>query len=815
MSGSWERKFTYLSDPPVATAPFTIDLDEDKCIGCGLCLKQCPCQTLALVEREPSPSQQPACQFACPCGTDIRGYIKALNQGASFETVWRMITRTNPMPAITGRVCPHMCESACNRSGVDSPVNINKMESSIGDYAIEHNLAFEKPTAASGKKVAVVGAGPSGMSCAYHLARLGYKVTVFDENELPGGMLRSVLPRFRLPVAVIDKELTRIIDLGLEMRYRTTVGKDVSLEDLKKDFQAVYIAIGAQNGKALGLKGEESQNVYDGLTFLRLVAAKKVPKLGKRVVVIGGGNTAIDAARIARRMGSEVTILYRRGLQEMPAAAHEVELATQEGVRIELLCAPLAFSLNGGKSVKTVRCGRMQLGEKDASGRPKPSMIPGSEFEVQADAVIAAIGQELVLTGFDNLATGGLIGADTNGLTSQKGVFCGGDAAAGPATVALAIGAGLRAALAMDAYLQGRELPSNHAKKEISFADIPLSDHEKIKRNEAVWLDPQQRIADLEREECASIKPEQVQDEARRCLGCGTFKSDFVGLPYFGKICIACHNCEAICPHDALKFPKFYQVNQGRWTTDFSIPEDSQGRPNPFQEQEAPSYENLAPRLTAVEDVIYRRRSNRVFKPDQIPAEMIHRMLEAGRFAPSAGNSQPWQFVVVRDRALLDELSAACTKTLTMVTKIYQGKDPVRQMLKNSLAFLKPDSIDQRPMAAIQALTLPKFGQKDLDVFFHAPTVIYVLVNKMGISKPIFSTGMCCQNIVLAAHAMGLGTCYSGFGAEPINLNPKLKAKLGITWPYDNVATTICVGFPAIPIDRPVCREYPKVKWIE
>jgi nitroreductase len=190
-------------------------------------------------------------------------------------------------------------------------------------------------------------------------------------------------------------------------------------------------------------------------------------------------------------------------------------------------------------------------------------------------------------------------------------------------------------------------------------------------------------------------------------------------------------------------------------------------------------------------------------------------MLEAGRFAPSAGNCQPWQFVVVRDRTLLDEISAACTKTLNLVTKIYQGKDPLRTVLKNTLAFLKPDSIDQRPMAAIQALTVPKFGKDNLDVFFGAPTVIYVLVNQLGISKPLFSTGMCCQNMVLAAHAMGLGTCYSGFGSEPVNLNTKLKAKLGITWPYDTVATTICVGLPAVQIDKPVCRELPRVGWIE
>ena len=815
MPGMWERKFTCLSDPPVTGAPFTIRLDEDKCVGCGVCIKQCPCQTLGLVERQPSEKQAPACQFACPCGIDIRGYLKELNSGGSLEKVWRMITKTNPMPAITGRVCPHPCESSCNRSYLDAPLNISKVESAIGDYGIEHDLAFEKPKNLLNKNVAVVGAGPSGMTCAFYLASKGYRVTVFEEQETSGGMLRHAIPGFRLPESVIVRELQRIIDLGIEMRFKTRVGIDISFEELTRDYQAVYIAIGAQKGKELGIPGREGRNIYDGLTFLRLVAQKQAPALGRRVVVIGGGNTAIDAARTARRMGSEVTILYRRGQAEMPASEHEVTLAKEEGGDIKFLCAPKAFSLNGSNTLKSIHCSRMQLGEKDSSGRAAPQVIPGSEFDIEADSVIIAVGQGLDASGFETIVNNGLISADGNGLTSLKGIFAGGDAVSGPATVSAAIGMGRQAALAINDYLQGRTITPIAVKTEITFEGIPLFDHEKIPRNEISWQSPEQRINALNDEECSALSTRQTIDEARRCLGCGTYKSEFVGLPYFGNICIACHNCEAVCPHEALIFPNYYKIDNGRWTTEFDMPAESQGFPNPFREEKAPHPQDLADRITEVEQVIYRRRSNRVFKPEQVPAEMIHRMIEAGRFAPSAGNCQPWQFVVVRDRALLDEISAACTKTLSLVTKIYQGKDPLRTALKNTLAFLKPDSIDQRPMAAIQALTVPKFGKENLDVFFGAPTVIYVLVNQLGISKPLFSTGMCCQNMVLAAHAMGLGTCYSGFGSEPVNLNSRLKARLGITWPYDTIATTICVGLPAVQIDKPVCREFPRVGWIE
>ena len=205
------NKFKFLNDPPVATRPFSVIVDEEKCVGCGVCIKQCPCQTLEMLPRkEASPSQQPACQYHCPAGTDIRGYLKAVSDGGSLEDAWKIIVRTNPMPAVTGRVCPHPCEASCNRSGVDAPLNLHSLERAVGDYAIENGLAFEKPLQTKKEKVAVVGSGPSGMSCAFHLANLGYKVTVFEASDRPGGMLSWSIPRYRLPQNVVEAELSRI-----------------------------------------------------------------------------------------------------------------------------------------------------------------------------------------------------------------------------------------------------------------------------------------------------------------------------------------------------------------------------------------------------------------------------------------------------------------------------------------------------------------------------------------------------------------------------------------------------------------------------
>jgi len=815
MSGSFKSsKFKYLNDPPVVSRPFSIKVDQDKCIGCGVCIKQCPCQTLEMVPRkEASNLQSPACQYHCPAGTEIRKYTELLSKDGPLEEAWKIITETNPFPAVTGRVCPHPCETGCNRYGVDSSLNIHGMERAIGDYAIEKNLSFTKPDKSLDKKVAIVGSGPSGLSCAYQLARLGYNVTVYESDSRPGGMFSSI-PRYRLPDAVVDAEINRILDLGIIMKTGVSIGKDISLENIKKDFTAVYVAPGAQGSTSLGITGEENY-IYSGLAFLKSVKQGHPFVIGKNVVVIGGGNTAIDTARAARRMGSDVTILYRRTASEMPAHKGEVEAAVQEGVKINFLCAPVAAAKNGRGSLT---CLRMELGPADESGRPKPVPVKGSEFNIVFDTLIAAVGQDIKPEGFDGLLGSSWIAADPLGLTKEKGIFAGGDAVTGPGLVAEAIGAGRKAAMAIDAYMNGKkaELP---AKKEIDYSGVPLNDRKNIARYDAAALSVADRLKNIDAEVNLALNIRQVFDESKRCLGCGLQEPKFTGMPYFGKVCLACHNCEAICPQGALSFPYYYQVDKGRWAYDFDYAAPGQGMPNPLMLEKAVPLNEIESQLTDVEKVIYRRRSVRVYKKDPVPKEMIRRVLEAGRFAPSAGNCQGWKFVVLTDRNLMNELSASTVKFLSIFTKLYQGKGPGRTTLKKMLAFMKPNAIDMRPMVAIQALMTPKFGEGQLDCFFGAPVAIILVTHHLHVSEPQLGMGICGQNMVLAAHSLGLGTCYVGFVTTALNLDPttksKFRKKLGIEWPYDSVATVLTLGYPAVPNDKPVDREFPKVAWVE
>lgn len=808
-------KFIYLSDPPVTSRPFSVVVDTEKCIGCGVCIKQCPCQTVGMVPRkEASLNQQPSCQYRCPAGTDIRGYLKIISDGGSLEDAWKAIIRTNPMPAVTGRVCPHPCETSCNRNGVDTPLNIHSLERAVGDFAIEHNMAFEKPTLARKEKVAVVGSGPSGMSCAFHLAKMGYKVTVFEATVKPGGMLTYAIPRYRLPEAVVDAEIKRIIELGITMKLGMTVGRDIMLDNLKKEFKAVYVALGAQGSTALGIKGEDAGNVYSGLAFLRSVKENKPLVLGKRVVVIGGGNTAIDAARTARRVGSEVTILYRRTAFEMPAHKAEVDAALQEGVKIDFLCAPVAVGKN---SKATLTCQKMELGPVDESGRPRPVPIKSSEFDVAFDTLIVAVGQDLKAEGFETVLALNWVGIDVLGQTTQKGVFSGGDAASGPGLVSEAIGAGWKAAMAIDAFINGKkaELP---VKKEIDYSDVPLFDMKKIARGDAPELGMTQRLKQMDAEVNLPLDSGKALAESKRCLGCGLSEPKFTGLPYFGKICIACHNCEAVCPQGALSFPHFYKVDKGRFAYDFDYPERGNGFPNPLKLEKPVPLTEIEDRLTGAEKVIYNRRSTRIYKPDTVPKELILRVLEAGRFAPSAGNCQGWKFVVLTDKGLMAELSASTLKFLNMFTKLYQGKDPMRTVLKKTLAFAKPSAIDQRPMAAMQALLTPKFGEGQMSTFFGAPCAIIILSHHMHISDASLGIGICAQNMVIAAHSLGLGTCYVGFVSTALKMDPaskKLWPRLGISWPYDIPCTVLTLGYPAVQVDKPVERESPRVFWAE
>ncbi len=330
-----------------------------------------------------------------------------------------------------------------------------------------------------------------------------------------------------------------------------------------------------------------------------------------------------------------------------------------------------------------------------------------------------------------------------------------------------------------------------------------------------------------------TTRPFSITVDEDRCTGCGMCvrqcptqsielvgkKPSFAGLPYFGKICIACHNCEAICPTGALTFSHFYRVDKGRWAYDFDYP-DAKGRgmPNPLMSDEPGPFAEVEDKLTGVEKVIYTRRSVRVYKDRPVPKELIHRVLEAGRFAPSAGNCQGWKFTVVTNRDLLEDLSRSTLKFLNLFTKLYQGKGPVRTMLKKTLALAKPEGVDQRPMVAIQALLTPKFRKEPLSVFFGAPCAIFLIAHHMHISDASLDVGICAQNMVLAAHSLGLGTCYVGFVATALKMDPATKKfwqKLGISWPYDNPCAVFTLGYPATKVDKAVDRERPRVHWVE
>ncbi|HFB97750.1 MAG TPA: FAD-dependent oxidoreductase, partial [Bryobacterales bacterium] len=334
------------------------------------------------------------CIANCPAGTDIRDWLVQVAQYESYgrtreqayEVAWEKIAEVNPFPAVCGRVCPHPCEDNCNRRLKDGAVSVNALERFIGDFGIEKGLKLKKLTDEKHpEKIAVVGAGPAGLSCAYQLARRGYSVTVFESFPKPGGMLRYGIPKYRLPREVLDAEIQRILDLGVELKTNFTIGKDMPFEELRKQYQAIFVGIGAHEGYRLGVPGEDAPNVLTGTAFLNRVNSGEKVEVGKKVVVIGGGDTAIDAARVSKRLGADVTILYRRTRKEMPAIDAEVDGALEEGVKIEFLAAPTEILLGEDGRARGLKCIRMELGEPDSSGRRRPIPKPGTEFEVEAD----------------------------------------------------------------------------------------------------------------------------------------------------------------------------------------------------------------------------------------------------------------------------------------------------------------------------------------------------------------------------------------------------------------------------------------------
>ena len=511
------------------------------------------------------------CMGTCPSGTDIRGLLTTIAQAEAygrtneqaFEIAWRLVTEKNPFPASCGRVCPHPCEGACNRSEKEGPVAINAIERFIGDFAIDRGLMPEKLTSESHpEKVAVVGAGPAGLSCAYQLARRGYSVTVYEAFSQPGGMLRYGIPAYRLPRQVLDAEIQRILDLGVDLKCSFVVGKDRSVEDLRKDYQAIFVGIGAHKGIKLRVPGEDAPNVFSGTGFLNKVNSGENVQVGGKVIVIGGGDTAIDAARVSKRLGADVTLLYRRTRAEMPAIAPEIEGALEEGVNIEFLAAPVEILVKDGVAVG-MKCIRMELGEPDASGRRRPVPQPGSEFDVEATAIVAAISQEPAFDGFESLREGkDWIAVDEWGATKENGVYSGGDdVELGLATIA--ISQGRFAAEAIDARFRGKTLEKHEKPALIKTDRMKISWYKEAFRNERGHLPVEQRAMETEIE--LGLGEQQALDEAKRCMSCGQCmdcetcwmyctNSCFVKLPkgehYKVKleVCNGCKKCAEECP---------------------------------------------------------------------------------------------------------------------------------------------------------------------------------------------------------------------------------------------------------------------------
>ncbi len=412
--------------------------------------------------------KKPFCIKGCPISNNIPGFIKLIREGKFEEAYWED-RKTNSLPAVCSRVCPHefQCEGSCIRAKKGEAVAIGMLERFLVDWMVANNKNIASPCALpKDKKVAIVGSGPAGMTAAYHLAHEGYKCTIFESLPVFGGMLTVGIPAYRLPRGIINAEFDSLKNCGVMVENNITIGKDLTLEQLKneKGYDAVFIGVGAHNSRKLGIEGEDLQGVMHGVDYLREVCLGKKINLGSKVVVVGGGNVAIDVARTALRTGSkEVFILYRRTKEEMPASMAEIEHLEEEGVKIEFLAAPIKIHGVVNDKLTRIECQRMKLGEPDESGRRRPVIIEDSNFMIEADAIIPAISQNVDHTAdkgieFDLTSWGTYIADDRSLQTSTPWIFSGGDSVLGPQTAAKAVYQGKVAAESIKRYLQGRHL---------------------------------------------------------------------------------------------------------------------------------------------------------------------------------------------------------------------------------------------------------------------------------------------------------------------------------------------------------------------
>jgi NADH-quinone oxidoreductase subunit F len=457
------------------------------------------------------------CANACPAGVNVPGYM-ALVAAGRFDDAYELIRQDNPFPAVCGRICTHPCEDHCRRSGVDEALAICSLKRFIGDRALAAGSKYTQIEAlpATGKKVAVIGAGPSGLTCAFYLALLGHEPHVYEAEPVAGGVLYWGIPEYRLPADVLEKEVNAIKAAGVQIHYNTRIGADISFDEIKNSHDAVYIAIGAQISRKLGIPGESFEGVETGLSFLRRVGMNINLTVPKRLAVIGGGSTAFDVARTAKRLGAEeVTIVYRRLLADMPAAKEEIEEAIEEGIKLELMTSPVEITGVGGLATGLV-CRRREQGSFSRDGRRNTVSIPDSDFTIVCDGVIPAVNQDPSFAMFPSAEP-----LDINRFTTAagyEGVFAGGDVSSWGENVAItAIAAGKRAASNIDLYLGGSgELNTGEAINIPDFHDEEVAEHMRFPTR---YLPVEQRITNFN-EVAQGYHKLDAMAEALRCLRC-------------------------------------------------------------------------------------------------------------------------------------------------------------------------------------------------------------------------------------------------------------------------------------------------------